>query len=158
MSNVADLNATLKVGPDTQVTLHFALKLEDGSVVDSTFDRKPATFTVGDGSLLKGFEESLFGMAAGEKNAMIVKPEQGFGQHNPNNIQQMPRDQFSDDVELVEGLMLSFADAQKAELPGVVASFDDKVVNVDFNHPLAGRDILFDVEIINVQPAQAAAV
>ncbi len=158
MSDVADLSSTLKVGPDTQVTLHFALKLEDGSVVDSTFDRKPATFTVGDGSLLKGFEESLFGMAAGEKDALIVKPEQGFGQHNPSNIQQMPRDQFGDDVELVEGLMLSFADAQKAELPGVVSSFDDQVVHIDFNHPLAGRDILFDVEIIDVQPAQAAAV
>jgi FKBP-type peptidyl-prolyl cis-trans isomerase SlpA len=61
-------------------------------------------------------------------------------------------------MDLVEGLMVSFADAQKAELPGVVKSFDDKVVYVDFNHPLAGRDILFEVEIIDVQPAQASAV
>lgn len=155
---MSDLTSSLTIGPDTQVTLHFALKLEDGSVVDSTFDRNPATFTVGDGSLLKGFEESLFGMGAGTKDAVIIKPEQGFGQPNPSNVQEVPRDQFGEDMDLVEGLMVSFADAQKAELPGVVKSFDDKVVYVDFNHPLAGRDILFEVEILDVQPAQASAV
>ena len=66
----------------------------------------------------------------------------------------MPRDQFGPDIELEEGLMLSFADAQKAELPGVVREFDDQRVLIDFNHPLAGRDILFKVAVLNVEPAQ----
>ncbi len=137
----------------SEVTLHFSLKLDDGSVVDSTFEGDPATFVVGDGNLLPGFEQKLFGMSAGQNDTLVVKPEEGFGQSNPNNLQSMARDQFADDIELVEGLMLSFADAQKAEMPGVVKSFNDDEVIIDFNHPLSGRDIFFKVEIIDVKPS-----
>ncbi len=143
----------LMIGEGTQVTLHFALKLENGQVVDSNFDASPATFVVGDGNLLPGFERVLDGMAAGDKNTFVIKPEDAFGQSNPNNMQTMARDQFGEDIELVEGLMLSFADAQKAELPGVVHAFDEETVTIDFNHPLAGRNILFEVEILQVAPA-----
>lgn len=144
----------LTVGPGTRVTLRFSLTLTTGDVIDSNFEREPATFTVGDGSLLVGFEKALFGMQEGDRETFLIKPEDGFGQRNPNNIQEIPRDQFSEDIELSEGLMLSFADAQKTELPGVVQRFDDQRVIVDFNHPLAGRDILFDVAILRIEPAQ----
>lgn len=149
--------SSLVVGPETQVTLHFSLKLDNGDVVDSNFDSQPASFVVGDGSLLPGFERALFGMKSGDKGASVIKPEDGFGENNPNNRQSIPRDQFPADVELVKGLMMSFADAQKAELPGVVYDFDDENVIIDFNHPLAGRDIVFEVEIISVQAAPAEA-
>lgn len=144
----------LTVGPGTKVTLHFSLTLSNGDVIDSNFERDPATFTVGDGSLLIGFEKAIFGMQEGDRETFLIKPEEGFGQRNPNNIQEIPRNQFSEDIELSEGLMLSFADAQKTELPGVVQRFDDERVIVDFNHPLAGRDILFDVAILQIEPAQ----
>ena len=143
----------LSIEQGSEVTLHFLLKLDDGSIVDSTFDKDPATFVVGDGNLLPGFEQKLLGMVAGSKDAFIIKPEEGFGQSNPNNLQAMPRDQFSEDIELVEGLMLSFADAQKAEMPGVVKSFNEDEVIIDFNHPLSGRNISFEVEIIDVKPS-----
>lgn len=149
--------SSLVIGPDTRVTLHFSLKLDNGDVVDSNFDAEPASFVVGDGSLLPGFEKAIHGMKPGDKGAFVIKPEDGFGANNPNNRQSIPRDQFPSDVDLVKGLMLSFADAQKAELPGVVYDFDEQNVVVDFNHPLAGRDIVFDVEIINVQAAPAEA-
>lgn len=144
----------LAIGPGTKITLHFALQLDNGELVDSNFERDPATFTVGDGNLLPGFEKALFGMLEGEHKTVVIKPEDGFGQRNPNNIQEIARSQFSPDLELSEGLMLSFADAQKTELPGVVQRFDDEVVVVDFNHPLAGRDILFEVAIIKIEPVQ----
>jgi FKBP-type peptidyl-prolyl cis-trans isomerase SlpA len=144
----------LAIGPGTKITLHFALQLDNGDMVDSNFERDPATFTVGDGNLLPGFEKALFGMLEGEHKTVVIKPEDGFGQRNPNNIQEIARSQFSPDLELSEGLMLSFADAQKTELPGVVQSYDDEVVVVDFNHPLAGRDILFEVAIIKIEPVQ----
>jgi FKBP-type peptidyl-prolyl cis-trans isomerase SlpA len=144
----------LTVGPGTKVTLHFSLTLANGDVIDSNFERDPATFTVGDGSLLVGFEKAIFGMQEGDRDTFLIKPEEGFGQRNPNNIQEIARDQFGEDIELSEGLMLSFADAQKTELPGVVQRFDDERVIVDFNHPLAGRDILFDVAILRIEPAQ----
>lgn len=144
----------LAIGPGTKITLHFALQLDNGDMVDSNFERAPATFTVGDGNLLPGFEKALFGMLEGEHKTLVIKPEDGFGQRNPNNIQEIARSQFSPDLELSEGLMLSFADAQKTELPGVVQRYDEEVVVVDFNHPLAGRDILFEVAILKIEPVQ----
>ncbi len=140
-----------RIGPDKEVTLHFALGLEMGELVDSTFDKKPATFKVGDGNLLPGFEQQLYGLKAGDKRTLQIAPEQGFGQVNPQNVQVMPRSQFAG-MELSEGLMVSFQDAARTELPGVVKTFDDNQVTVDFNHPLAGKTLTFEVEIIDVKP------
>lgn len=139
------------IGPQRQVTLHFALKLDNGDVVDSTFGKQPATFQVGDGNLLPGFESALFGFKAGDKRSLTLLPEQGFGQPNPQNVQLMPRAQFQD-MELSAGLLVMFHDAANAELPGVVKDFDEQQVRVDFNHPLAGKTLCFEVEIIDVQP------
>lgn len=141
----------IAVGPQTRITLHFALKLDDGSVVDSTFDKQPATFVYGDGNLLPGFEKALVGLMAGEKSELTITPEDAFSQPNPNNIQTFKRSDFDVDMVLEPGLVISFADPS-GELPGVVKSIDGDVVEVDFNHPLAGRDILFEVEIISVEP------
>lgn len=141
-----------RIGPDREVTLHFALKLANGDVVDSTFDKQPATFKVGDGNLLPGFEAALFGFKAGDKRVVQVEPENAFGQPNPQNVQVMPRAQFQD-MELSEGLLVIFNDAANAELPGVVKAFDDAQVTIDFNHPLAGKTLNFEVEIIEVRPA-----
>lgn len=140
----------VRIGTNTQVTLHFAIKLDSGDVVDSTFDKAPATFKVGDGNLLPGFEAALFGFKAGDKRAVRIEPENAFGQHNPQNIQVMPRSQFQD-MELSEGLLVIFNDAANTELPGMVRAFDDAEVTVDFNHPLAGKTLSFDVEIIEVK-------
>ncbi|MBA6418165.1 FKBP-type peptidyl-prolyl cis-trans isomerase [Pseudomonas sp. 5Ae-yellow] len=142
----------LRINHDTLVTLHFTLKLPNGDVVDSTLDKQPATFKVGDGSLLPGFEQAIFGLKAGDKRGFEIEPERGFGPGNPQNLQTIPRDQF-DEMELEEGLLVIFRDAAGGELPGVVKTIHDKVVEVDFNHPLAGKVITFDVEIINVQAA-----
>ncbi|VXB27611.1 FKBP-type peptidyl-prolyl cis-trans isomerase (rotamase) [Pseudomonas sp. 8AS] len=139
-----------RIGPDREVTLHFALKLANGDVVDSTFDKQPATFKVGDGNLLPGFEAALFGFKAGDKRVVQVEPENAFGQPNPQNVQVMPRAQFQD-MELSEGLLVIFNDAANAELPGVVKAFDDTQVTIDFNHPLAGKTLNFEVEIIEVR-------
>lgn len=138
------------VGPDKNITLHFSLALEDGREVDSTFGKKPATFRFGDGSLLPGFERKLLGLRIGERETFTIGPEDGFGQPNPANIQRFARADFSEDVALEEGVVISFADAQRAELPGVVKSVTDEEVEVDFNHPLAGRTLLFTVEIIEL--------
>ncbi len=141
-----------RIGPDRQVTLHFAIKLESGEVVDSTEGKSPATFTVGDGNLLPGFEQALYGLKPGDKRALTIAPEQGFGQPNPQNVQQMPRGNF-EGMELSEGLLIIFNDAANTELPGVVKAFDEAQVTIDFNHPLAGKLLTFEVEIVDVQPA-----
>ena len=142
------------VSEGTRVFLNFSVSLEDGSEVDSNFGGDPVDFTVGDGSLLPGFERRLFGMGAGQRQMFRVPPEDAFGQPNENNVQQLPREQFDDDVELEIGLVFSFADAGGGELPGMVISYDEEEVTVDFNHPLAGRTILFDVLVHRVEPAE----
>lgn len=145
------------IGPNKKVTLHFTVAMMDGTVVDSTKSKQPATFTVGDGSFLPGFEAALMGLKAGDKRSVFLQAAQAFGDINPDNVHRMRRSQFQD-MELHEGLVISFADKAKAELPGVVKGFDDEAVDIDFNHPLAGRDLNFEVEIIRVLDADAQTV
>lgn len=145
----------LDIGPNCKVELHFSLKLSDtGELVDSTFGKKPASLVIGDGNLPQAFEMVIHGMNAGERKVETIEPKDGFGQRNPSNIQRIPRDQFDPAVELAEGLVLSFQDKAKSELPGVVSLIEDRMVTVDFNHPLAGRDLEFEVEILSVAPAE----
>ena len=128
------------------VELNFELALADGQIIDSNFSQSPVRFTMGDGSLLPGFEEVLLGLA------LVMKKRRWSPPALPLvrlilNVQSMKREEFSADIELQKGLVVSFADANQSELPGVIASWDDQWVEVDFNHPLAGKDITFTVKI-----------
>ncbi|MGO1749404.1 MAG: FKBP-type peptidyl-prolyl cis-trans isomerase [Marinobacter sp.] len=143
----------LPIDKDTRVTLHFALKFESGEVIDSTFDKDAAILEIGDESLPENFEAYLVGMKAGDKASYQVSPEKAFGQRNPNNLQTFKRHEFSADMVLEPGVVISFADARQQELPGVVSRVEGDEVEVDFNHPLSGRTLTFDVEIIDVEPA-----
>lgn len=152
------MNDEQRIGPGKRVTLHFSVLLLDGAVVDSTRERSPATFTVGDGNLLPGFEQALFGLKAGDRRSVVLDAVNAFGVRNDGNIQVMRRSLFARDMRLEPGVVVSFADRSKAELPGVVIAVDDSEVTVDFNHPLAGRDLTFQVEIINVVDADTQTV
>jgi len=142
------------VSEGTRVFLNFSVSLEDGSEVDTNFGDDPVDFVVGDGSLLPGLERLLFGMSGGERQMFTVPPEDAFGQPNDNNVQYLARDQFDEEVELEIGLVFSFADAGGGELPGMIIAFDEEEVTVDFNHPLSGRTIHFDVLVHRVEPAE----
>ena len=145
------LEPPLCIGPQKKVTLHFSIALENGQQIDSTFKKKPASFVFGDESLLPGFESAIIGLKAGDKRSFFFNPEQAFGEHNPDNVRRMPKNGFSKDISLEEGLIVSFADVNQAELPGVIKTVGDNYVIVDFNHPLAGKDIHFKVDIIDVE-------
>ncbi len=143
------------ISDNSRVTLHFALKLVSGEVIDSNFERDPVSFTVGDGNLLEGFEKSLLGMVAGQQSSNVIEAAFAFGVSNPDNIQRFRRHEIEPmlaegDAMLEPGLVLSFADAANGELAGVVDSVEDEAVFVNFNHPLADKDIIFDVHIIDV--------
>ena len=141
----------LCIGPQKKVTLHFSIALENGQQIDSTFKKKPARFVFGDENFLPGFEKALVGLKAGDKRSFFFDPGQAFGEHNPDNVRRMPKKGFSDDLSLEEGLIVSFADVNQAELPGVIKTVGDNYVIVDFNHPLAGKNIHFKVEIIDIE-------
>ena len=155
---MSSLETNIVIGPNKRVTLHFSVVLLDGTVMDSTKAKAPATFTVGDGSLLDGFEKSIFGLKAGDKRSIVLDAKRAFGPYNDDNLQRMHRSKFSEGMVLEPGVMISFADKAKAEMPGVVKSVEEEHVVIDFNHPLAGRDMTFDVEIINVVDAESQAV
>jgi FKBP-type peptidyl-prolyl cis-trans isomerase SlpA len=140
------------VGPNTRVTLHFSLLLESGQEIDTTRRARPATFTVGDGSLLPGFEANLFGLTAGADERFHIAAAQAFGELREENVRFMPKSQFSADVVPEPGLVVSFA-GPGGELPGVVRAIEGDLVVVDFNHPLAGKALIFDVSILKVEPA-----
>ena len=141
----------LAIGPNTKITMHFALKLEDGQVVDSTFDKQAAEFVLGDGNLPEGFEHLIVGMKAGDRNEFMVTPEQGFNDYQQANVHTLPVADFPVDMPLSPGLTVIFEDAMKSEVPGVVQAIENGFVTIDFNHPLSGKNLRFDVEILDVQ-------
>jgi FKBP-type peptidyl-prolyl cis-trans isomerase SlpA len=141
---------SVPIGPGTRVTLLFKLALSAGDVIDSTGDES-ATFEVGDGSLLPGFESAMYGMKAGDSAQLPIAAEQGFGLPNDENVHMMKRALFEVSQNLVEGLVVSFADGEGGERPGVVNRLFDDLVEINFNHPLAGKDLLFSVQIKQVE-------
>ena len=141
---------SVPIGPGTRVTLTFKLALPAGDVIDSTGDEL-ATFEVGDGSLLPGFESVMYGMKAGDSAELPIAAEQGFGLPNDENVHMMKRALFEVSQDLVEGLVVSFGDGEGGERPGVVNRLFDDLVEVNFNHPLAGQDLVFSVQIKQVE-------
>ena len=141
---------SVPIGPGTRVTLIFKLALSTGDVIDSTGDES-AIFEVGDGSLLPGFESAMYGMKAGDSAELPIAAEQGFGVSNDENVHMMKRTLFEVSQDLIEGLVVSFADGEGGERPGVVNRLFDDLVEVDFNHPLAGQDLMFSVQIKQVE-------
>lgn len=144
----------ITIGEGTEVTLHFAIKLQSGQVIDSNFEAQPAKFVFGDGNIPEGFEQALSGLKMGDHLDLTIAPERGFGMHNPSNIQVMPRTQFKE-MDLEPGLVVTFQEPG-GEVPGVVSEFTEDRVTIDFNHPLAGQTILFEVKILQVQPSVTA--
>lgn len=139
----------LTITKTSTVSLNFNLSLDDGQLVDGNMYKQAASFEIGDGTLLPGFELNLLGMKAGETGDFMIEPVNGFGVPNINNIQLFSRSQFSG-IALEIGTVVSFSDAAKAELPGVVKSIQGDRIEVDFNHPLAGKSLRFEVKIVEV--------
>lgn len=137
----------------SRVTLHLSLTLEEGTVAESTFEAEPLCFTMGDGTLVRGLELGLYGLVPGDVQRLELYPQQAFGLHDPANIHVIPRADFDPAIALQPGVIIGFETADGDELAGAVLSLDEESVEVDFNHPLAGHTIIFDVEIIDVVPA-----
>lgn len=143
-----------QIDANCRVTLHFAVLLENGEEVDTTRRGRPATFEMGDGSVLPGFEHALLGMQPGDDAQIVIEAPDAFGEHNKDNVRLLDVNKFAG-IELEPGLMVSFA-APDGELPGVVQRVFADTVEVDFNHPLAGRRIVFDVSVLKVEDSSSA--
>ena len=146
-----------KIQMGSRISLHFALLMPSGEEIDTTRRGKPAELTLGDGNLLPGFETALVGLSAGDDAQLIVPAEQAFGERVEANVRLLAKTLFADFISeepLEPGLVVSFQ-APDGELPGVVKAVYEDTVQVDFNHPLSGSDITFDVSILSVESALA---
>ncbi|NLS12233.1 FKBP-type peptidyl-prolyl cis-trans isomerase [Vibrio sp. SM6] len=136
----------------SQVTLHFAIKMADGSIADSTYQSgKPARLVMGDGSISDNFEHCLLGLVAGDKKAVELAAKDAFGLPNPDHIHYMDRAKFVGDAEVEVGTIMAFSGPDGVEIPGIITEIAGDSVTVDFNHPLAGHDVTFEVEILAVE-------
>ena len=147
-------NEEIRITDGSTVSLHFEVSLPNGTVIDSTFGRdEPVTLTIGDESLLAGFEQVLINLKAGDTRTAHLPPDDAFGQWNSDNVQTFAKAQFAlSEPNPVVGMMMEFADKGKNTLAGVISEVNDDTVKVDFNHPLAGQDVLFKVQIFKVTP------
>ena len=156
-SQFVNPNEDIRIGANSKVELHFSVALENGVELDNTRIRaEPVSLIMGDGNLLPGFENALIGLRAGDRRTVHLPPEDAFGDWNPGNVQTFDTVKFAE--RPVVDQMIEFEDKAKATLPGVVKSVNDDLTEIDFNHPLAGRNVIFEVEIVRVTPAGQSGV
>ncbi len=142
---------------DNSLLVHFTLTLEDGSVAESTrANGKPALFRFGDGSLSPAFEAALQGVNVGDSRQFTLAPEDGFGVANPDLIQYFSRRDFTDAGEPEQGAIMLFTAMDGSEMPGVIRDVSGDSITVDFNHPLAGQIITFNVDVLDINPQPEA--
>ena len=147
----ADIEA-LTIGPGSEVLMHFTLSLADGTVADSTREGQPLRFVMGDGTLIEGLELVLYGLKVGDRQCLSIGPRDAFGFPEEENIHTMPRSEFPAEMQLEPGVIISFSTPSGEEVPGAIQEIKGDEVVVDFNHPLAGHEVIFDVEILEVKP------
>lgn len=139
----------MQINEQSTITMHFVLRAESGEIATTTYDDKPVKFTVGDGSFSDFFQDALMGLTAGAKKTVILEPDDAFGQVNPKNIHQFPKEEFKEGVPEF-GEVIEFNQGGNQKIYGIVKAVGDKTITIDFNHPLSGQRLTFEVEIMDV--------
>lgn len=130
------------------ISVNYTGKFENGDVFDTSEDRDPLVFTVGTGQLISGFDEAVVGMKAGDKKTITIVPEDGYGEHREELVIDMPASNIPPDMELAAGMQVQLVDQSGNPVPAVVHEIGADVVKMDVNHPLAGKTLVFDIEIM----------
>jgi FKBP-type peptidyl-prolyl cis-trans isomerase SlpA len=141
---------TERIKPDSLVTLHYRLATGDDVALVSTFDGTPATLQLGNGELVPTLESCLEGLAVGEHQTFLLEPEQAFGPHSPELVQRLARADLPADGNIEVSSMIEFSGPEGLHITGMVRELDADSALIDFNHPLAGRDVRFEVEIVGI--------
>ncbi|WP_019021518.1 peptidylprolyl isomerase [Thioalkalivibrio sp. ALE23] len=137
---------------EKRVRMHYRLVLENGLVVDSTGE-EPTELEVGAGEILPGLEDLLIGLQPGDQREFAIEAGTMFPWPEKEAFQSVPRNQFPPDAELAEGQIYEFTSPSAEAVPGRISELSEETVTVDFNHPLAGKNFTFEVEILEVHPA-----
>ncbi|MEM6372026.1 MAG: peptidylprolyl isomerase [Pseudomonadota bacterium] len=135
------------------VRIHYTGTLKDGATFDSSDGRDPLEFVVGAGHIIKGLDAALPGMQTGDKKTVHIDCADAYGPINPALHQGVPREAIPDDIPLEVGMQLQMQTPAGQPMPVTVTGIDDTQVMLDANHPLAGRDLTFDFEVVSITPA-----
>lgn len=132
------------------VKVHYKGKLTTGEQFDSSEGREPLAFTVGAGQMIKGFDEAIPGMAVGEKKTINIAPENAYGAKNEEAIVEFPKSNIPADMKLEPGMKLQLTNQNGQPIPVTVTEVKDDVVVLDANHELAGKELIFDIELVEI--------
>ena len=139
-----------RVLPNSLVTLHYSMALPSGQIVISTFDATPATLQLGQGEMSTPLEACLIGMQAGQRQSFTLEPGQAFGWPVQARIERLSRRLLPADAQLTEGALIELMAPDKTKLAARVVELDAESVLLDFNHPLAGKAVVFDVQVVGI--------
>lgn len=136
--------------PGDTVRIHYTGKLEDGTVFDSSIDREPIEFTIGAGRVIPGVEEAVTGMAPGESKSATIPPEQAYGPRHEEMIATVEREQLPTHITPAVGQQLAVEQQDGRQFTVTVTEVSDRTVTIDANHELAGKSLVFDLELVEV--------
>lgn len=135
------------------VQVHYTGKLDDGSVFDSSQGREPLEFTVGSGQVISGFDQAITGMEVGETRSARIPADEAYGPRREDLVLEIDREQIPEGVEVSVGTQLQLQQQDGQSVPVTVADMGPQSVTLDANHPLAGQDLIFELELVDVKAA-----
>lgn len=133
-----------------KIKVHYHGKLTSGETFDSSEGRAPLEFEVGSGMVIKGFDDGVTGMSVGEKKTVNIPYNEAYGPRNPEMVIEMPKDKFPKDLDIEVGMPLGMSDQQGHQFQVTIVEIKEEVVMLDANHPLAGQDLIFDLELVEI--------
>ena len=133
-----------------KVKVHYHGKLTTGETFDSSAGREPLEFEVGSGMVIKGFDDGVTGMAVGDKKTINIPFDEAYGPRNPEMVIDMPKERFPEDMEVEVGMPLVMSDGQGQQFQVTIVEIKETSVILDANHPLAGKDLVFDLELVEI--------
>ena len=132
------------------VKIHYTGTLDDGTQFDSSSGREPLQFTLGSGQVIPGFEQAVEGMAVGDSKSVNIPPEEAYGPRHEQMIQEVPKTALPEDLDPVEGMALQAQGQDGKVINLTVTAVQDESITVDGNHPLAGKALNFDIELVDI--------
>jgi peptidylprolyl isomerase len=133
------------------IKIHYHGKLTDGTTFDSSEGRSPLKFTVGSGAVIRGFDEGVKGMSTGDKKTITIPFAEAYGPEDPNMIIEFPKDRLPSDLTPEVGMQLTMNNADGQQFPVVITGVTDQNIVLNANHPLAGKDLVFDLELVEIE-------
>lgn len=138
---------TVKKGD--KIKVEYTGTLDDGTVFDTSEGKQPLEFEVGSGQIIKGFDEAVVGMKKGEEKTIKLKPEEAYGQQNPELKKKVPKSQLPQGQEPKPGMMLGIQTPQGQQIPVKIVEVSDQDITIDLNHPLAGKTLNFKIKLVS---------